>query len=165
MPAGALYTLAARLRDEETVISPYVVDPGAPATLGELVAEGAEAAKHPAAYAFVIETVREGYLLHYGRPRVIVGADPDLRLLAGDYLYALGLERLAGLGNLRAVRRLSDLISHGAGLHADGPSAEATAAGEELWLASVAAIGAGDGANRLSEPLARAPHRIDFPGP
>ena len=34
----------------------------------------------------------------------MVGADPDLRLLAGDYLYALGLERLAGLGDLPAVR-------------------------------------------------------------
>ena len=72
----------------------------------------------------MIESVREGYLLHYGEPRVIVGADADLRLLAGDYLYAIGLEQLAGLGNLPAVRELSDLISIGAQLHADdGPNA------------------------------------------
>ena len=69
----------------------------------------------------MIESVREGYLLHYGEPRVIVGADPDLRLLAGDYLYAIGLEQLAGLGNLPAVRELSDLISIGAQLNADDP--------------------------------------------
>ena len=69
--------------------------------------------------------MREGYLLHYGEPRVVVGADADLRLLAGDYLYALGLERLAGLGDLPAVRELSDLISLGAQLNAEasGPAA------------------------------------------
>ena len=32
--------------------------------------------------------------------RVVRGAEPDLALLAGDYLYALGLERLAALGDL-----------------------------------------------------------------
>ena len=42
----------------------------------------------------MVEAVREGYLLHYGEPRLLVGADADLALLAGDYLYALGLERL-----------------------------------------------------------------------
>jgi hypothetical protein len=31
-------------------------------------------------------------------------ADPDLALLAGDYLYALGLERLAALADLEAIR-------------------------------------------------------------
>ena len=51
----------------------------------------------------MIEAVREGYLLHYGEPRIVVGADTDLALLAGDYLYALGLERLAALGDLEAV--------------------------------------------------------------
>ena len=45
--------------------------------------------------AFVLEAVREGYLLHYGEPRAFEGMDPDLRLLAGDALYALGLARLA----------------------------------------------------------------------
>ena len=43
----------------------------------------------------MVEAVREGYLLHYGGAAVVAGADPDLELLAGDYLYALGLERLA----------------------------------------------------------------------
>ena len=92
----------------------------------------------------MIESVREGYLLHYGEPRVIVGADADLRLLAGDYLYALGLERLAGLGDLPAVRELSDLISIGAQLHADGAETRPAAAGEALWLASTMAIATGE---------------------
>ena len=68
----------------------------------------------------MIEAVREGYLLHYGEPRLLAGADADLALLAGDYLYALGLERLAALGDLEAVRELADLIASRAQLHAEG---------------------------------------------
>lgn len=60
---------------------------------------------------FVLDAVREGYELHYGTPRVFTGMDDDLRLLAGDALYALGLSRLAELGDLPAVARLADLIS------------------------------------------------------
>ena len=59
----------------------------------------------------LLEAVREGYELHYGRPRVVATDDADLALLAGDRLYALGLERLAALGDLEAVRALADVIS------------------------------------------------------
>jgi hypothetical protein len=92
----------------------------------------------------VVESVREGYLLHYARGRVVAAADPDLALLAGDYLYALGLERLAALGDLAAVRELSDLISLAAQIH-DGSRTPASAArdADALWLACAAAIGAG----------------------
>ncbi len=62
---------------------------GADPALGLLAAAGPRAAEAPGEYALVIESIREGYLLHYGEPRVVVGADPDLALLAGDYLYAL----------------------------------------------------------------------------
>jgi hypothetical protein len=55
--------------------------------------------------AFVLETVYEGYLLHYETPRAFKGMDPDLRLLAGDSLYALGLERLAAGGDVQAQGR------------------------------------------------------------
>ena len=146
MPADTLHTLAAQLRAEESVVSPHVADPTAPAALGELAASGPAAAADPAAYALVVESVREGYLLHYGEPRLVTGADADLRLLAGDYLYALGLERLAGMGDLPAVRELSDLISLGAQLNAETPGPPPPSAGESLWLASTAAIAAGDGA-------------------
>lgn len=144
MPSDALRTLAGQLRSEDTVISPHISEPDAPAALGALVASGRAAAGDPAAYALVIESVREGYLLHYGEPRVIVGADPDLRLLAGDYLYALGLERLAGLGDLQAVRELSDLISIGAQLHADAGAKRPEPAGEALWLATTVAVATGE---------------------
>ena len=75
----------------------------------------------------LLEAVREGYLLHYGRSRLVATADADLALLAGDRLYALGLERLAALGDLDAVRVLADLISESARLHAEGRSGEAAA--------------------------------------
>jgi hypothetical protein len=78
---------------------------------------------------FVLEAVYEGYLMHYGRPRAFAGMDDDLRLLAGDALYALGLERLAEAGDLEAVAELADLISACARVHAEGRSELA----EELW--------------------------------
>ena len=59
----------------------------------------------------MLEAVYEGYLMHYGEPRAFAGMDADLRLLAGDALYALGLARLAEAGDLEAVAELSDLIS------------------------------------------------------
>jgi hypothetical protein len=88
---------------------------------------------------FVLEAVYEGYLLHYGEPRLFAGMDPDLRLLAGDALYALGLARLAERGDLPAVAELSDLISRSAQVQAEGRGDEA----EALWDASAAALGSG----------------------
>ena len=81
---------------------------------------------------WVTEVVREGYLLHYRESRLFDGMDADLRLLAGDALYALGLARLAELGDLAAVAELSDLISRSAQAHAEGRSDAA----EALWDAS-----------------------------
>ena len=86
---------------------------------------------------FVLEAVYEGYLLHYGEPRLFAGMDPDLRLLAGDALYALGLARLAESGDLPAVAELSDLISRSAQAQAEGRGDEA----EALWDASAGVLG------------------------
>jgi hypothetical protein len=81
---------------------------------------------------FVLDAVREGYEMHYGTPRAFAGMDDDLRLLAGDALYALGLSRLAQTGDLAAVAELADLISACAQAHAEGRSEQA----EERWKAS-----------------------------
>lgn len=78
---------------------------------------------------FTIEAVHEGYLLHYGEPRAFAGMDPDLCLLAGDALYALGLSRVADRGDLEAVAELSDLITAAARAHAEGEPDRAAA----LW--------------------------------
>jgi hypothetical protein len=81
---------------------------------------------------FVLEAVYEGYLMHYGEPRAFAGMDADLRLLAGDALYALGLSRLAETGDLEAVAVLSDLISGSAQAQAEGRPEDA----EALWQTS-----------------------------
>jgi hypothetical protein len=155
LPEGALDRLAEHLRTDP-VISPHVRDPEPGPALGLLVAAGPRAAEAPAEYAFLFEAIREGYLLHYAEPRVLDGADEDLRLLAGDYLYALGLERLAARGDLEAVRELADLISLSAQLHARGDSA-ATTVVEALWLAAAVAVGAGgDGAHERAKGDLRA---------
>lgn len=114
MPGNPLQALANRLREEDTPIAPHVVDSAEPSGLGEQAGGGE--------YALVVEAVREGYLLHYEEPRLLAGHDSDLALLAGDYLYALGLDRLAALGDTRAVGILADLISHCARLQAEGKS-------------------------------------------
>jgi hypothetical protein len=126
----ALQVLADQLRAEDTPISPHVVDPAEPPVLGDLAGGGE--------YALVVEAVREGYLLHYERPRLLAGHDPDLALLAGDYLYALGLDRLATLGDTRAVAILADLISTCARLQAEGD----TEGIPDLWRSAAEAIAA-----------------------
>jgi hypothetical protein len=135
-PSDVLRVLAAQLREEDTPISPHVVDPADEPTLGTLVAAGPRAATAPAEYALVVEAVREGYLLHYGEPRLLAGHDPDLALLAGDYLYALGIERLAALGDTEAVHRLADLISACAQLHSEDRAGEVAA----VWKKSAREI-------------------------
>ena len=143
---SALGTLAAELR-QDPVLAEHVRDSDAPPSLGALAARGPRAAENPSAYALVVESVREGYLLHYGEPRLLAEADSDLRLLAGDYLYALGLERLAALGDLEAVqgaRRPDQPLGPGPRRRRGGGPAAPTA--QALWLASIVAVGAGAGA-------------------
>jgi hypothetical protein len=69
---------------------------------------------------WVVEAVREGYLLHYGETRAFGEADEDLSLLAGDAMYAVGLARLAEDGDLEAVAVLADLISACAQAESEG---------------------------------------------
>ena len=102
-------------------------DPG-PDRFAELVADEDR--------LFVLEAVYEGYLLHYGEPRAFRGMDGDLRLLAGDALYALGLSRLADNGDLPAVAELSDLISLTARAQAEGRPEDAEAA----WVSTAHAL-------------------------
>ena len=96
---------------------------------------------------YVLEAVYEGYLLHYGEPRAFTGMDPDLRLLAGDALYAQALARLAELGDMDAVGELADLISLCAWAEAEGRRDLA----ERLWEASSRRLLDGTGAGARSE--------------
>jgi hypothetical protein len=87
-------------------------------------------------FALGVETIYEGYLLHYGRPRLFSPADADTALLLGDYLYAHGLVRVAATGSVGAVHDLAELISLCAQARADGRDGEAAA-----WAATSALLG------------------------
>jgi len=89
-------------------------------------------------FALGLETIYEGYLVHYGSPRLFAPADADTALLLGDYLYAHGLVRIASFGEVDAVADLSELISLSSQLRA-----EAAAGDGPLWAATAAFLGAG----------------------
>jgi hypothetical protein len=90
-------------------------------------------------FALGLETIYEGYLMHYGRPRLFTAADADTALLLGDYLYAHGLVRIAEVGLVEAVADLAELISLCAQLRADDAPGDGVA-----WAASAALLGAGE---------------------
>ena len=99
----------------------------------------------PDAFALGVETIYEGYLLHYGRPRLFAPPDDDTALLLGDYLYAHGLVRVSDVGSVEAVTDLAELISLCAYLRADGADGDGA-----VWAATAALLGAG----RLAEARA-----------
>jgi hypothetical protein len=149
--------LAGALGEHEPSAAPTGLLDG---SLGAIAAAGPRSAGHEADIAFVVEAIREGELLHYGTPRLFDGIDPDLALLAGDRLYALGLARLASLGDLEATSELADVISLCAQARADGRHELA----EAVWQAGVAAVGWGASeAVREAKAAAREGHP-DAPG-
>jgi len=83
-----------------------------------------------------IESIYEGYLLHYGRPRLFSPDDRDSAILLGDYLYAHGLVRVTAAGDVEAVERLAELLSLCAHLRAEGRGAEDGRA----WAATVGSL-------------------------
>jgi hypothetical protein len=94
-------------------------------------------------YALGLETIYEGYLVHYGRPRLFAPTDDDTALLLGDYLYAHGVARISALQDVAAVADLAELISLCSQLRAE----EAEGDGP-LWAATAALLGRG----ALDEP-------------
>ena len=89
-------------------------------------------------FALGLETIYEGYLMHYGKPRLFAPPGRDNALLLGDYLYAHGLVRVAGLREVEAVSDLAELISVCAQLRAGGIGGDGAA-----WAASAALLGRG----------------------
>jgi len=85
-----------------------------------------------------LETIYEGYLVHYGEPRLFAPPDRDTALLLGDYLYAHGLVRVARTGQVEAVADLAELISLCAQARADGRDGDGAA-----WAATAAKLGQG----------------------
>lgn len=140
-------TVAATLAPDAAV--PADEPPGPP----QLAASGPRAAGREAEYELLLEMILEGSRLHYGAPRLVRTDDPDLALLLGDQLYALGLSRLAALGDLDAVAELADLIS----LVAQAQAGSDGALADAVWDAGAAAIGWGSSPeHEAAKALARA---------
>jgi hypothetical protein len=110
-----------------------------PATLG---AAGPRAEGRREEYELLLEAIYEGYLLHYGVPRLVHTPEADLGLLAGDQLYAVGLTRLVALGDTNAVAELADTITLSALAQAGGDRELA----EAVWEAGARAVGWGPSA-------------------
>jgi hypothetical protein len=89
-------------------------------------------------YALGLETIYEGYLLHYGRPRLFAPAERHTALLLGDYLYAHGLVRIAAWQRVEPVADLAALISLCAQIRAEGLAGDG-----EAWAATAALLGHG----------------------
>jgi hypothetical protein len=134
--------------DPGPVDAPLLELPGPP----QVGAGGPRAVGYEAEYELLLEMIFEGSLLHYGAPRVVRTDDQDLALLLGDQLYALGLSRLAELGDLQAVSELADVIS----LVAQAQAAADPELAQAVWVAGAAAVGWGPSAQHdQAKALAR----------
>jgi hypothetical protein len=160
--AGGLERLAALLREQGGLIATLVAPAGAPGAKegaeadggpARLAAEGPRAEGRREEYELLVEAIYEGYLLHYGSPRVVSAPEADLGLLAGDQLYALGLARLVALGDTVAVAELADTITLSALAHGGGEEELAQA----VWDAGARAVGWGStAAHRRAKALVHA---------
>jgi hypothetical protein len=147
---GLMATLVAGRVDRETSQESPAV----------LAAAGPRAAEDREEYELLVEAIYEGYLLHYGTPRVVRVPEADMKLLAGDRLYAIGLARLVELGDTLAVAELADTITLSALAQGAGRGDLADA----VWSAGARAVGWGSSAAHLrakSLVLAGAPEAIE----
>jgi hypothetical protein len=164
VPADALHAIAVAIRAEGGLLADVVRDPAPDAdrTLQAAVDATPRAAAVGPDLALAAEATREAELLHHApeRARVLRTDDRDLALLAGDRLYALGLERLAAGGWTGEVATLADIVALVARIHADpawaigaatagvavggtGAPDDAAARTAALWRAAAQALGGG----------------------
>ncbi len=93
--------------------------------------------------ALGIETIYEGYLVHYGSSRLFSPGDPNLALLLGDRLYAHGLVHVSAVGSVAVVADLATLLELCARLQAERKPGDGA-----LWAAAISRLGQGG----LSDP-------------
>jgi hypothetical protein len=139
------HALCEALRAEGGTVAVHLGDPPANRQLldhpgpAQVAAAGPRTRGREREYELLLEMILEGYRLHYDEPVVVRPGDPDLALLLGDQLYALGLTRLAELGDLEAVAELADVISLAAQAHSASDAELARA----VWEAGAVSVGWG----------------------
>jgi hypothetical protein len=133
LPASSIWETIAREAEEESPLWGAALRPS-----GDREAVAVFSPLGRDAFALGLETIYEGYLLHYGKPRLFAPADRDASILLGDYLYAHGLVRIARLGLVDVVAELAELISLCSQLRAERSPGDGAA-----WAATAAALGSG----------------------
>jgi hypothetical protein len=128
-PAALWETIAEEAARESTLWAQALLPEGARQAEPVFSALAAER------YGLGLESIYEGYLLHYGHARLFGPPDRDTAILLGDYLYAHGLVRIAALGEIDVVAALAGLISHCAHLRAEGMDGDG-----EAWAATAASL-------------------------
>jgi hypothetical protein len=123
-------------------------EPGPP----QIAAGGPRTGGRGDEYELLLEMILEGARLHYGPQRIVRTDDQDLALLVGDQLYAMGLARLATLGDIEAVAELADVIS----LVSQAQAAPDPELADAIWEAGAVAVGWGSSDQYLAaKQLAR----------
>lgn len=115
---------------------------------------------HPGAgdYRFALEFIFEGYLLHYGRSRILTERPADFCLLAGDYMFAKGLERIARLQEADCVKMFADLVSICAGVRCNELKPELAL---EAWAIAALSLAARAAANATEMPATGGANRME----
>ncbi len=145
-PAGSLPRLRALLAERGGLLAGLLSEdpldgpaPAGPSVAATLAAAGPRAEGRREEYELLLEAIYEGYLVHYGQPRLLRVPETALGLLAGDQLYAIGLARLVEIGDTEAVSELADTITLSALAQAD----DAAELAEAVWRAGGRAVGWG----------------------
>jgi hypothetical protein len=158
---GLMATLVAPEPDPLAAAKRAAAEQQAPSeSPANVAASGPRAAGSRDEYELLVEAIYEGYLLHYGTPRVLRVPEDDLKLLAGDRMYAIGLARLVALGDTPAVAELADTIT----LSALAQGAGSVELAQAIWGAGARAVGWGpspDHARAKELVLAGAPEAIE----
>jgi hypothetical protein len=136
---GLMATLVESSADGQREPSEQHSSPGAGPSPAALAASGPRAEGRREQYELLVEAIYEGYLLHYGAPRALHVPEADMRLLAGDRLYAIGLAHLVQLADTFAVAELADTIT----LSALAQGAGAAALADAVWMAGARTVGWG----------------------
>lgn len=130
---SAFETIHAELASDDPLVAATLVAPESIAMIGPTATLHSKASDN---LRVGVEAIREGHLLHWGEGRLVQTSDEDLALLAGDRLYALGLESVAATGSTAAIVELSRLIKASAAAMA----AASEAVSEDTWASSCARI-------------------------
>ncbi|HEY7892211.1 MAG TPA: hypothetical protein VIC05_08390 [Solirubrobacteraceae bacterium] len=140
---NSLERLAELLREQGGLVADLLAPAGTPPRTedgpAQLAAAGPRVEGRREEYELLIEAIYEGYLLHYGKARLVHASEADLGLLAGDRLYAIGLSRLVHIGDVAAVAELADVITLTALAQGDGQHELA----QTMWTAGARAVGWG----------------------